>query len=56
MSQLRLVANQVGFYRHLGWRSTGTVDRLGDEVLELFLSCLDPPDSVAALEKQNLTT
>lgn len=27
-----------GFYRHLGWRSTGTVDRLGDEVLELFLS------------------
>lgn len=24
-----------GFYRHLGWRSTGTVDRYGDEVLEL---------------------
>ena len=23
-----------GFYRHLGWRSTGTVDRYGDEVLE----------------------
>lgn len=23
-----------GFYRHLGWRSTGTVDRWGDEVLE----------------------
>ena len=26
-----------GFYRHLGWRSTGTVDKLGDEVLELFV-------------------
>ena len=25
-----------GFYRHLGWVSTGTVDRFGDEVLELF--------------------
>ncbi len=24
-----------GFYRHLGWRSTGTVDERGDEVLEL---------------------
>lgn len=24
-----------GFYRHLGWRSTGTVDAAGDEVLEL---------------------
>ena len=24
-----------GFYRHLGWRSAGTVDALGDEVLEL---------------------
>ena len=24
-----------GFYRHLGWHSTGTVDRWGDEVLEL---------------------
>lgn len=24
-----------GFYRHLGWQSTGTVDRFGDEVLEL---------------------
>lgn len=23
-----------GFYRHLGWRSTGAVDRHGDEVLE----------------------
>ncbi|MFG6447499.1 GNAT family N-acetyltransferase [Roseateles sp. BYS180W] len=25
-----------GFYRHLGWRSTGEVDRYGDEVLELL--------------------
>ena len=25
-----------GFYRHLGWRSTGTVDAAGDEVLELL--------------------
>jgi GNAT superfamily N-acetyltransferase len=24
-----------GFYRHLGWRSTGALDRFGDEVLEL---------------------
>jgi GNAT superfamily N-acetyltransferase len=24
-----------GFYRHLGWRSTGTWDRYGDEILEL---------------------
>ena len=23
-----------GFYRHLGWRATGTVDARGDEVLE----------------------
>ncbi len=24
-----------GFYRHLGWRSTGTIDERGDEILEL---------------------
>jgi len=24
-----------GFYRHLGWQSTGTIDANGDEVLEL---------------------
>jgi ribosomal protein S18 acetylase RimI-like enzyme len=24
-----------GFYRHLGWKSTGTFDQFGDEVLEL---------------------
>ena len=26
-----------GFYRHLGWRSTRTVDERGDEILELLL-------------------
>jgi ribosomal protein S18 acetylase RimI-like enzyme len=26
-----------GFYRHLGWRSTGTLDAHSDEVLELLL-------------------
>ena len=25
-----------GFYRHLGWRSTGTFDQHGDEILELL--------------------
>ncbi|MEB1530149.1 N-acetyltransferase family protein [Xanthomonas sp. WHRI 7945] len=27
-----------GFYRHLGWRPTGEIDDLGDEVLEYRLS------------------
>jgi GNAT superfamily N-acetyltransferase len=31
-----------GFYRHLGWRSTGTLDAHGDEMLELL------PQAVAA--------
>lgn len=26
-----------GFYRHLGWRSTGEIDQYGDEVLEFHL-------------------
>ncbi|MER2177626.1 MAG: GNAT family N-acetyltransferase, partial [Stenotrophomonas maltophilia] len=26
-----------GFYRHLGWRPTGEIDSLGDEVLELHV-------------------
>lgn len=26
-----------GFYRHLGWRSTGSTDKLCDEVLELVI-------------------
>ena len=28
-------SRSYGFYRHLGWRSTGTFDEHGDEVLEL---------------------
>jgi len=27
-----------GFYRHLGWRSTGTFDKYGDEILEIFVT------------------
>ena len=26
-----------GFYRHLGWRSTGAFDERGDEILEFFV-------------------
>lgn len=29
-------SRSYGFYRHLGWRSTSTCDRHGDEVLEFF--------------------
>jgi GNAT superfamily N-acetyltransferase len=29
-------SRSYGFYRHLGWRSTGTFDAHADEVLELF--------------------
>jgi ribosomal protein S18 acetylase RimI-like enzyme len=29
-------SRSYGFYRHLGWRSTGTLDSARDEVLELF--------------------
>ena len=27
-------SRSYGFYRHLGWQSTGTFDRAGDEILE----------------------
>jgi GNAT superfamily N-acetyltransferase len=27
-----------GFYRHLGWRSTGTFDKYGDEILEKLVA------------------
>ena len=27
-----------GFYRHLGWRSTNTFDKYGDEILELEIN------------------
>ena len=30
-------SRSYGFYRHLGWRSTGTFDARGDEVLEYFV-------------------
>ncbi|MGP9806978.1 GNAT family N-acetyltransferase [Halomonas sp. AOP12-C2-37] len=29
-------ARSYGFYRHLGWRSTGLFDDAGDEILEYF--------------------
>ena len=29
-------SRSYGFYRHLGWRSTGTFDKAGDEILELL--------------------
>ena len=30
-------SRSYGFYRHLGWRSTGTYDQHGDEILEIFV-------------------
>ena len=30
-------SKSYGFYRHLGWRSTGTFDQYGDEILEIFV-------------------
>lgn len=30
-------SRSYGFYRHLGWRSTGTFDQYGDEILEFFV-------------------
>lgn len=33
-----------GFYRHLGWRSTGELDQYGDEILELY-----PPSAARAV-------
>ena len=32
-----------GFYRHLGWVSTGTFDPAGDEILELFTQGAECP-------------
>jgi hypothetical protein len=31
------VSRSYGFYRHLGWRSTGTFDQYGDEILEIIV-------------------
>ncbi len=33
-------SRSYGFYRHLGWRSTGTFDNYGDEILEIDLQSL----------------
>ena len=30
-------SRSYGFYRHLGWRATGTFDARGDELLEYFV-------------------
>lgn len=30
-------SRSYGFYRHLGWRSTETFDKHGDEILEIFV-------------------
>ena len=30
-------SRSYGFYRHLGWRSTGHFDHYGDEILEIFV-------------------
>ena len=30
-------SRSYGFYRHLGWRSTGSFDKYGDEILEIFV-------------------
>ena len=35
-----------GFYRHLGWRSTGSFNAAGDEILEYFPRSVDFPASV----------
>jgi len=29
-------SRSYGFYRHLGWRSTGKTDKYGDEILEYY--------------------
>ncbi len=34
-------SRSYGFYRHLSWRSTGTFDARGDEVLEYFVEAND---------------
>jgi GNAT superfamily N-acetyltransferase len=30
-------SRSYGFYRHLGWRSTGAFDKRGDEILEILV-------------------
>lgn len=40
-------SRSFGFYRHLGWRSTGTLDAAQDEVLEYFTKA-EPAVSMTA--------
>jgi GNAT superfamily N-acetyltransferase len=42
-------SRSYGFYRHLGWQSTGTFDHAGDEVLELLASAAWPANPGGAL-------
>ncbi|WP_420821232.1 GNAT family N-acetyltransferase [Ramlibacter rhizophilus] len=35
-------SRSYGFYRRLGWRSTGQIDAAGDEILEYFTSNDEP--------------
>ena len=35
-------SRSYGFYRHLGWRSTGTFDHAGDEILECLSVAVAP--------------
>lgn len=44
------VTRSHGFYRHLGWKFTGTYDAHGDEVLELWLQ--DPGSRARLAEEQ----
>ena len=37
-----------GFYRHMGWSSTGTIDRFNDEVLEFFPPAIENSSHRAA--------
>ena len=36
------MSRSYGFYRHLGWNSTGSFDQHGDEILELILASCKP--------------
>jgi GNAT superfamily N-acetyltransferase len=38
-------SRSYGFYRHLGWRSTGTFDAAGDEILEYYIEKQEPRQS-----------
>jgi len=42
-----------GFYRHLGWRSTGAVDQQGDEILELLSPRTMPQVKLSPLQESH---